>query len=199
MPFISTLYFRTAIVLLITGIVIGIHMSIQGDHSVMGAHAHLNLLGWVTSSLFAIYYALHPAKAAGRLPFLQYAVYMIGLAVMIPSLYVMLKGNPGAEPLVATGSLITSGASDETRVWNTSKSSMPASTIDPAPESSAMNRSRTWLNTVMSSGRKNSTCSHSRRVWPSVSRLIQVEPLLEETSTRKLSSTDPFPSFTYHR
>ena len=107
MPFISTLYFRTAIVLLITGIVIGIHMSIQGDHSVMGAHAHLNLLGWVTSSLFAIYYALHPAKAAGRLPLVQYAVYMIGLAVMIPSLYVMLKGNPGAEPLVATGSLIT--------------------------------------------------------------------------------------------
>ena len=107
MPFISTLYFRTAIVLLITGIVIGIHMSIQGDHSVMGAHAHLNLLGWVTSSLFAIYYALHPAKAVGRLPFVQYAVYMIGLAVMIPSLYVMLKGNPGAEPLVATGSLIT--------------------------------------------------------------------------------------------
>ena len=107
MPFISTLYFRTAIVLLITGIGIGIHMSIQGDHSVMGAHAHLNLLGWVTSSLFAIYYALHPAKAVGRLPFVQYAVYMIGLAVMIPSLYVMLKGNPGAEPLVATGSLIT--------------------------------------------------------------------------------------------
>ncbi|MGB3502048.1 MAG: hypothetical protein WBA44_10515 [Mesorhizobium sp.] len=107
MPFISTLYFRTAITLLIVGIAIGIHMSIQGDHSVMGAHAHLNLLGWVTSFLFGAYYALHPAKAVGRLPTLQYAVYLLGLAVMIPSLYALLKGNPGAEPLVATGSLIT--------------------------------------------------------------------------------------------
>lgn len=107
MPSISTLYFRTAIILLVIGIAVGIHMSIQGDHSPMGAHAHLNLLGWVTTSLFAIYYALHPAKAAGRLPMIQYGVYMIGLLVMIPSLYVMLKGNPAMEPLVAVGSLIT--------------------------------------------------------------------------------------------
>ena len=74
MPSISTLYFRTAIVLLVAGIGIGIHMSIQGDHSPLGAHAHLNLLGWVTSSLFAIYYALHPAKAGGRLPKVSWVV-----------------------------------------------------------------------------------------------------------------------------
>jgi hypothetical protein len=106
MPFIATLYFRTAIVLLIIGIGIGIHMSIAGDHRVMGAHAHLNLLGWVTGALFGVYYALHPAKAAGRLPMLQYTIHMIGLAIMIPSLYVMLKGNEGAEPFVAGGSLV---------------------------------------------------------------------------------------------
>ncbi|MEX0955217.1 MAG: hypothetical protein WDZ83_08415 [Rhizobiaceae bacterium] len=106
MPFIATLYFRTAIVLLIVGIGMGIHMSIVGDHSVMGAHAHLNLLGWVTSALFGTYHALNPAKAAGRLPVLQYAVYMIGILIMIPALYVMLGGNPGAEPVVAAGSLV---------------------------------------------------------------------------------------------
>ncbi len=106
MPFIATLYFRTAIVLLIIGIAIGIHMSMAGDHSPMGAHAHLNLLGWVTSALFGVYYALHPGKASGRLPMLQYAVYIIGVVVMIPSLYVMLKGNPAMEPFVAVGSLI---------------------------------------------------------------------------------------------
>lgn len=106
MPFIATLYFRTAILLLIVGIGIGIHMSIVGDHSVMGAHAHLNLLGWVTSALFGTYHALNPAKTAGRLPVLQYAVYMIGILIMIPALYVMLQGNPGAEPVVAAGSLV---------------------------------------------------------------------------------------------
>ena len=106
MPFIATLYFRTAILLLIVGIGVGIHMSMAGDHSPMGAHAHLNLLGWVTGALFGVYYALHPGKAAGRLPMLQYAVHMIGLAIMIPALYLMLKGNTSLEPAVAVGSLV---------------------------------------------------------------------------------------------
>lgn len=106
MPFLATLYFRTAITFLVIGIGIGIHMSIAGNHSPMGAHAHLNLLGWVTSALFGTYYALNPAKAVGRLPTLQYGVYVLGVAIMIPSLYVMLKGNPSMEPLVAVGSLV---------------------------------------------------------------------------------------------
>lgn len=106
MPFIATLYFRTAILLLIVGIGIGIHMSMAGDHSPMGAHAHLNLLGWVTGALFGVYYALHPGKAAGRLPMLQYAIHMIGLVIMIPALYLMLKGNASLEPFVAVGSLV---------------------------------------------------------------------------------------------
>ncbi|MBO6717729.1 MAG: hypothetical protein JJ913_07230 [Rhizobiaceae bacterium] len=106
MPFIATLYFRTAIILLIIGIGIGLHMSMVGDHAPMGAHAHLNLLGWVTGALFGTYYALNPGKASGRLPMLQYAVHMIGLVIMIPALYLMLKGNTSLEPFVAGGSMI---------------------------------------------------------------------------------------------
>ena len=106
MPFLATLYFRTAILLLIIGIGIGLHMSISGNHGATGAHAHLNLLGWVTCGLFGAYYALNPAKAVGRLPMLQYAVYVLGIVVMIPSLYMLLSGNPGMEPFVATGSMI---------------------------------------------------------------------------------------------
>ena len=68
MPRLSEYYFRTAILFLIVGISIGIHMSISQNHNVIGAHAHINLLGWVTSAIFGGYYALNPAKAAGRLP-----------------------------------------------------------------------------------------------------------------------------------
>ena len=48
MPALAQLYFKTAIIFLIIGIAAGIHMSISGDHSVTGAHAHINLLGWVS-------------------------------------------------------------------------------------------------------------------------------------------------------
>lgn len=107
MPRISEYYFRTAILFLIVGISIGIHMSISQNHNVIGAHAHINLLGWVTSALFGGYYALNPAKAAGRLPMIQYIVYTLGVILMTVSLYLLLQGNTAIEPLVAAGSLIT--------------------------------------------------------------------------------------------
>lgn len=107
MPKVSNYFFRSAILFLIAGIGIGIHMSITQSHDVIGAHAHINLLGWVTSAIFGGYYALNPTKATGLLPMLQYAIYTIGVLVMGISLYLLLKGNTGMEPIVAVSSLIT--------------------------------------------------------------------------------------------
>lgn len=107
MPSLAQLYFRTAILLLIVGICVGIYMSISGNHAVAGAHAHINLLGWVTSALFGTYLALNPGKAVGLLPRLQYFVYVIGVIVMGGSLYLMLDGNTALEPVVAAASIVT--------------------------------------------------------------------------------------------
>ncbi|MBU1305321.1 MAG: hypothetical protein KKF33_07355 [Alphaproteobacteria bacterium] len=107
MPKISEYYFRAAIVFLIAGIALGLHMSISGNHNVIGAHAHINLLGWVTSALFGGYFALNPAKATGRLPMIQFVIFTLGVAVMGVSLYLLLAGNPAVEPLVAASSLVT--------------------------------------------------------------------------------------------
>ncbi len=106
MPAMAQLYFRTAILFLIAGICIGIYMSMSGNHAVVGAHAHINLLGWVTSALFGTYLALNPAKATGLLPRLQYIIYVLGVVVMGGSLYLMLDGNTAMTPVVAAASLI---------------------------------------------------------------------------------------------
>lgn len=105
MPRISRFYFAMAILYLMIGIGVGLHMSIIQDHSAAGAHAHINLLGWVTSAVFGGYYALNPHKAEGWLPRLQCALYSVGLVIMLPSLYLLLTGSTGAEPAVAIGSL----------------------------------------------------------------------------------------------
>lgn len=107
MPRIAHLYFRTAIVFLIIGICMGLKMAISQDHSVIGAHAHANLLGWVTMAIFGGYYALNPEKAARRIAILQYGVYTFGVALMVPALYLMLSGNMAMEPVVGISSLIT--------------------------------------------------------------------------------------------
>jgi peptidoglycan/LPS O-acetylase OafA/YrhL len=110
LPTLSRVYFQTAILFLLAGIAMGLQMAISHDHSAMAAHAHVNLLGWVSSAIFGIYFAFNPAKAARRLAWLQYGAYTIGLIIMLPALFLMLRGNAALEPIVATGSLIVAAA-----------------------------------------------------------------------------------------
>ncbi|GKX34943.1 MAG: hypothetical protein MnENMB40S_25610 [Rhizobiaceae bacterium MnEN-MB40S] len=107
MPRLAKLYFQTAIIFLIVGIGMGLIMAISGSHDVIGAHAHANLLGWVTMAIFGIYFALAPGKAEGVMARVQYGVYTFGVVVMTIALYLYLSGNPAMEPVVAVSSIIT--------------------------------------------------------------------------------------------
>src|SRR6478752_7199076 len=67
----SSLSFQAAVLLVLVGMGWGIAMAASGDHSTMPAHAHLNLLGWVSLFLFGIFYHLHPAIDQSRAARLQ--------------------------------------------------------------------------------------------------------------------------------
>jgi hypothetical protein len=60
----SSLSFKAAVLFAIVGVGFGIAMAMSQDHSVAPAHAHINLLGWVSLFLIGIYYRLHPALDA---------------------------------------------------------------------------------------------------------------------------------------
>lgn len=66
----------------------------------------MNLLGWVSSAIFGGYYALNPAKAAWRAAMAHYVVFVVGLVVMLPALYLKYTGYPEYEPVLAAGSMI---------------------------------------------------------------------------------------------
>lgn len=106
MPNIAKMYFMTAICFLVAGILVGLKMSIAHDYAATGAHAHINLLGWVTMAIFGTFHALNPRGAETRLAKLQYYVYTGGVIVMTPALYLLLTGNPSLEPVVAVSSLV---------------------------------------------------------------------------------------------
>ncbi|MEZ2329729.1 hypothetical protein AB6802_08400 [Mesorhizobium sp. RCC_202] len=107
MPRVSELFFKTGVIFLLLGIAIGIKMGISGDHGAFPAHAHFNLLGWVTSAIFGGYYALNPAKAEKRLAMIHYGLYTLGLVVMLPPLYLKFAtGNDAVDPILGIGSLI---------------------------------------------------------------------------------------------
>ena len=78
----SILSFRAAVLMVIAGMVWGIVMGISQDHSTLPAHAHLNLLGWVSLFLFGIYYHLHPTIDVNRLASVQVWIWIVGTIIL---------------------------------------------------------------------------------------------------------------------
>lgn len=74
---------------LIVGIVLGMYMGGSGDHSLAISHAHINLLGFVLSAVFALTYKAYPAMAAGRLASAHFWLHFVG-AVMVNLLVFLL-------------------------------------------------------------------------------------------------------------
>jgi hypothetical protein len=106
----STLGFPAAVLMVLAGMVWGIIMGITEDHSAMTAHAHLNLLGWVSLFLISIFYHLHPAIDRSRIALFQVGVWVFGTVVMIVGVGLKHTGHSGGEPFAAVGSLIVLAA-----------------------------------------------------------------------------------------
>jgi hypothetical protein len=75
------------------GMLWGIQMAVSGDHLLASAHAHLNLVGWVTLALFGIYYRLTPAACASRLAWVHAGVAIVGVLVMVPGIVLVIQGR----------------------------------------------------------------------------------------------------------
>lgn len=102
----SSLSFKLAVLFVITGIAMGIGMAASQDHSIMPAHAHLNLLGWVSLFLFGIYYERRPALDASRLALIQVAIWSIGTIVLTIAVAAIHMGYTAADPIAAIASLV---------------------------------------------------------------------------------------------
>jgi cbb3-type cytochrome oxidase subunit 1 len=46
--------------MLVAGVAMGIFMAVTHDHTLSPVHGHVNLIGWVSLSLFGIVYKLYP-------------------------------------------------------------------------------------------------------------------------------------------
>ena len=98
--------FRISVSLGLIGIVLGIVMGIRQDFVLMPAHAHLNLLGFVTMFLSALYYRVVPEAAASGFARYQAIVSVAGAVVFpIGIACVLLGGHDRFEPVVVAGAL----------------------------------------------------------------------------------------------
>jgi len=102
----SSLSFKLAVLFVIAGMAMGIGMAVSQDHSIMPAHAHLNLLGWVSLFLFGIYYERRPALDRSRLALIQVVVWSAGTALMTVAVAAVHLGYTAFEPAAAISSLM---------------------------------------------------------------------------------------------
>jgi hypothetical protein len=106
----SSLSFRLAVLFVIAGMAMGIAMAMSQDHSAMPAHAHLNLLGWVSLFLFGIYYERRPALDRSRLALVQVGVWSGGTVLLTIGVAAVHMGYAAAEPIAAISSIIVLAA-----------------------------------------------------------------------------------------
>ncbi|HEX6001508.1 MAG TPA: hypothetical protein VFZ16_19255 [Hyphomicrobiaceae bacterium] len=102
----SSLSFRAATVFAVAGMVMGIAMAASHDHSVMPAHAHLNLIGWVSLFLIGIFYRLNPSMEANRVALSQVMAWIAGTVILTLGVAAVHLGYTSAEPVAVVGSLI---------------------------------------------------------------------------------------------
>jgi hypothetical protein len=106
----SAAWLRIAVVYFVIGVTLGIVMGASGDHGMMPVHAHLNLLGWVSMTLFGLIGRAHPAVLEGRVAAIQFWLYNLSVPVLLSMLAALLRGHEALAPLLAVGSLVTGAA-----------------------------------------------------------------------------------------
>lgn len=87
------LFFATGAICALVGMAWGIQMSANHDHTFSAAHGHLNLIGFVTMSIFGIYYALTPSACEGRMSFIHYIVTLVTVLTLTPGIVMAISDS----------------------------------------------------------------------------------------------------------
>lgn len=105
---ISDFCFIVAALAALGGMGLGIFMGIAQDFTLSPAHAHLNLLGWVTMALYGLYHR-GTGRISGLAGWLQVGSGALGAALMSGGLgaYLARGQDETLVPLVIAGSLLT--------------------------------------------------------------------------------------------
>ena len=105
---IAFVFFLAAVLCVTGGMIWGLQMAASGNRAMVGAQAHLNLVGRATMPLFGIYYRLTPQAARGWLPRIHGALAIPGVLVMVPGIAIATTG--GSPGLAIAGSFLTFGS-----------------------------------------------------------------------------------------
>ncbi|MCX7305943.1 MAG: hypothetical protein NTV73_16670 [Hyphomicrobiales bacterium] len=98
-------FFTLAIMFAILGMMLGLQMAMSQDHSQLPTHAHIMVLGWVMSAVFAFFYPLVPAAGHSRLAPVHFWLSAVSSVGLVIGLFMIYGGNLSADPIAAVCSM----------------------------------------------------------------------------------------------
>jgi hypothetical protein len=92
---------------LVLGMGLGIVMAATHDFQYAPVHAHINLIGFASHSIFGLAYRHWQAMKAARLAPFQFWIFVVSTPIMLVSLVFTLSGGPLVPTLIgASGVLV---------------------------------------------------------------------------------------------
>lgn len=98
-------FFTMAVIYALVGMTLGLSMAMSHDHGQLPTHAHIMVLGWVMSAVFAFFYHLVPAARNSKLAIVHFWLAAVSSIGMVVGLYVLYGGNPSIEPVLGISAM----------------------------------------------------------------------------------------------
>src|SRR5882672_9764507 len=111
MPRVSLWFFAVAPIYVLIGMGLGMFMGATNNFTLAPAHAHLNLIGWVTMALYGTFYAL-ARDASKKLAWTVFYLNNAAASIMFPSLAMVLiqgESSPFLPALIVSEFLAVGG------------------------------------------------------------------------------------------
>lgn len=101
-------YVMTALGYAILGLALGIYMAASHDHGQLVTHAHIMLVGFLLSFVYALCHKLWLPGVSGRLATIQFYLHQAGAVLLTAGLFVLygkLAAPTSIEPVLSLGSI----------------------------------------------------------------------------------------------
>lgn len=100
-------FMLAAILFAVIGMVLGLYMGPTGDFTLVPVHVHLNLVGWASMAIFALYYRADAVAAATALAGWHFWIAFVGMILFAVGLTALQLGNTSLEIVLIVGSVLT--------------------------------------------------------------------------------------------
>ena len=90
---VHVVFIGLGLIFLIVGMVFGMWMGISQNLQFAAVHAHWNLVGFVTSTLYGLIHRAYPKLAESKLTWPQCVVHVVGVLIFAPGIMLALTSH----------------------------------------------------------------------------------------------------------